>query len=51
MQSSKEKYISKGGKVGRKTGWTKSDNDLQEQYASVIKQVIILDINTLIIEE
>jgi DNA invertase Pin-like site-specific DNA recombinase len=29
----------KAGEVGRKAGWTKSDEKLQEQYASVIKQL------------
>lgn len=39
LNSGKEKYIAEGGKVGRKAGWTKSDEKLQEQYASVIKQL------------
>ncbi len=39
LNSGKEKYIAEGGKVGRKAGWTKSDEILQEQYASVIKQL------------
>ena len=39
LNSGKEKYIAEGGKVGRKAGWTKSDEALQEQYASVIKQL------------
>ena len=37
--SGKENYIAEGGRVGRKAGWTKSDEILQEQYASVIKQL------------
>lgn len=39
LNSGKEKYIAEGGKVGRKKGYTKSDEALQEQYASVIKQL------------
>jgi DNA invertase Pin-like site-specific DNA recombinase len=39
LNSGKEKYIAEGGKLGRKAGWTKSDEKLQEQYASVIKQL------------
>ena len=39
LNSGKEKYIAEGGKVGRKAGWTKTDEKLQEQYASVIKQL------------
>ena len=39
LNSGKAKYIAEGGKVGRKAGWTKSDEKLQEQYASVIKQL------------
>ena len=39
LNSGKEKYIAEGGKVGRKAGWTKSDEKLQEQYSSVIKQL------------
>lgn len=31
--------LSKIGKVGRKAGWTKSDEALQEQYSSVIEQL------------
>lgn len=39
LNSGKEKYIAEGGKVGRKAGWTKSDEKLQEDYAGVIKQL------------
>ena len=39
LNSGKEKYIAEGGKVGRKEGYRKSDEKLQEQYASVIKQL------------
>ena len=35
----RKKYIAEGGKVGRKAGWTISDEILQEQYASAIKQL------------
>lgn len=38
LNSGKEKYIAEGGKVGRKEGYRKSDEKLQEEYASVIKQ-------------
>lgn len=39
LNSGKEKYIAEGGKVGRKEGCRKSDEKLQEEYASVIKQL------------
>ncbi len=39
LNSGKEKYIAEGGKVGRKKGYTKSDEKLQEEYAGVIKQL------------
>ena len=39
LNSGKEKYIAEGGKVGRKAGWSKSDEKLQEEYAGVIKQL------------
>lgn len=39
LNSGKEKYIAEGGKVGRKEGYKKSDEKLQEEYAGVIKQL------------
>ena len=39
LNSGKEKYIAEGGKVGRKKGYTKPDEKLQEEYAGVIKQL------------
>lgn len=39
LNSGKEKYIAEGGKVGRKEGFRKSDEKLQEDYAGVIKQL------------
>lgn len=39
LNSGKEKYIAEGGKVGRKEGYRKSDEKLQEEYASVIKKL------------
>jgi len=39
LNSGKEKYIAEGGKVGRKEGYRKSDEKLQEEYAGVIKQL------------
>ena len=39
LNSGKEKYIAEGGKVGRKEGYRKSDEKLQEDYAVVIKQL------------
>ncbi len=37
LNSGKEKYIAEGGKVGRKEGYRKPDEKLQEEYAGVIK--------------
>ena len=37
LNSGKAKYIADGGKVGRKEGYKKSDEKLQEEYAGVIK--------------
>ena len=39
LNSGKEKFIAEGGKVGRKEGYQKSDEKLQEEYAGVIKQL------------
>ena len=39
LNSGKAKYIDDGGKVGRKEGYRKSDEELQEQYSGVIKQL------------
>ena len=39
LNSGKEKCIAEGGKVGRKEGYRKSDEKLQEEYAGVIKQL------------
>ena len=39
LNSGKAQYIANGGKVGRKEGYRKSDEELQEQYAGVIKQL------------
>ena len=39
LNSGKEKYIAEGGKVGRKKGFRKSDEKLQEEYAGIIKQL------------
>ena len=39
LNSGKAQYMAKGGKVGRKEGYRKSDEELQEQYAGVIKQL------------
>ena len=39
LNSRKEKYIAEGGKVGRKKGYQKPDEILQEEYAGVIKQL------------
>ena len=39
LNSGKAQYMAKGGKVGRKEGYQKSDEELQEQYAGVIKQL------------
>lgn len=37
LNSGKAKYLAEGGKVGRKPGYKKPDEKLQEEYASVIK--------------
>ena len=37
LNSGKAKYIAEGGKVGRKQGYKKPDEKLQEEYAGVIK--------------
>ena len=39
LNSGREKYIAEGGKVGRKVGYKKPDEKLQEEYAGVIKQL------------
>ena len=39
LNSGKEKYIAEGGKVGRKKGYQKPNEKLQEEYAGVIKQL------------
>ena len=39
LNSGKAQYIAKGGKVGRKQGYRKSDEEFQDQYAAVIKQL------------
>ena len=39
LNSGKAQFIAKGGKVGRKEGYKKSDEKFQEQYAAVIKQL------------
>ncbi len=39
LNSGKAQYIAKGGKLGRKQGYRKSDEEFQEQYAAVIKQL------------
>ena len=39
LNSGKEKYIAEGGKVGRKKGYQKPDDKLQEEYTGVIKQL------------
>lgn len=39
LNSGKAKYIAEGGKVGRKVGYTKPDEKLQEEYAGVIKML------------
>ena len=39
LNSGKAQFIAKGGKVGRKEGYRKSDEELQNQYAGVIKQL------------
>ena len=37
LNSGKAQYLAKGGKVGRKQGYKKPDEKLQEEYAGVIK--------------
>jgi len=37
LNSGKAKFIAEGGKVGRKEGYKKPDEKLQEEYAGVIK--------------
>lgn len=37
LNSGKAQFIAKGGKVGRKKGYKKPDEKLQEEYAGVIK--------------
>jgi DNA invertase Pin-like site-specific DNA recombinase len=39
LNSGKAKFISDGGKVGRKEGYKKPDEKLQEEYAGVIKML------------
>ena len=39
LNSGKAQFIANGGKVGRKEGYRKSDEQLQEQYSGVIKQL------------
>lgn len=39
LNSGKAQFVAKGGKVGRKEGYKKSDEKFQEQYAGVIKQL------------
>jgi DNA invertase Pin-like site-specific DNA recombinase len=39
LNSGKAQFIAKGGKVGRKEGYKKSDEKFQEEYATVIKQL------------
>lgn len=39
LNSGKAKYIAEGGKVGRKVGYKKPDEKLQEEYAGVIKML------------
>ena len=39
LNSGKAQFIAKGGKVGRKEGYKKSDEKFQEEYAAVIKQL------------
>ena len=39
LNSGKAKYIADGGKVGRKEGYKKPDEKLQEEYAGVIKML------------
>ncbi len=37
LQSGKAQYIAKGGKVGRKTGYRKPEEDKRKQYAGVLR--------------
>lgn len=39
LNSGKAKFVAEGGKVGRKEGYKKPDDILQEQYASALKQL------------
>ena len=39
LNSGKAKFVADGGKVGRKEGYKKPDDILQEQYASALKQL------------
>ena len=39
LNSGKAKYIAEGGRVGRKEGYKKPDEKLQEEYAGVIKML------------
>ena len=39
LNSGKVHYLAKGGKVGRKQGYKKPDEKLQEEYAGVIKML------------
>ena len=39
LNSGKAKYLSEGGRVGRKKGYKKPDEKLQEEYAGVIKML------------
>ena len=39
LNSGKAQFIANGGKVGRKQGYRKSDEQFQEQYSAVIKQL------------
>lgn len=39
LNSGKAHYLAKGGKVGRKQGYKKPDEKLQEEYAGVIKML------------
>lgn len=39
LNSGKEQYLAKGGRVGRKEGYRKSDDKFLNEYAGVIKQL------------
>ena len=39
LNSGKTQYLARGGKVGRKQGYKKPDEKLQEEYAGVIKML------------